>query len=90
MSFRFSCIKFSFILTCLLMKFKKLVFKPEKLKFKPLTFGFVKLNLLGSPFFESLSISAPAVYFNPITFPYLSKASPTASSNVFPNSTISK
>ena len=66
------------------------VFKPEKLKFKPSTLGFVKLNFNGFPFLANLSISGPAGYPRPRIFPLLSKASPTASSMVSPITLISK
>ena len=72
--------KFSSILVSLWIKFRKFVFSPEKLKSRPPTFGLVNLYLLGSPALESLSICGPAGYFNPITLPDLSKASPAASS----------
>ena len=44
----------------LFIKFLKLVLSPEKLKFKPSTFGFGNLNLLKSPFDAKLSILGPA------------------------------
>ena len=72
------------------MKLRKFVFKPEKLKLSPSTFGFVKLYLSGLPALESLSICGPAGYFKPITLPDLSKASPAASSKVSPKTCMSK
>ena len=66
------------------------VFKPEKLKFNPSTFGLVNLKALGFPSFARLSISGPAGYPKPSNFPLLSNASPTASSIVSPITVISK
>ena len=68
----------------------KFVFKPEKLKLRPLTLGIVKSYLLLSPFLDFLSINGPAGYSKPITFPHLSKASPIESSKVSPINFISK
>ena len=58
-SFRFSSTKFGFSIFFFWIKYKIAVFKPEKLKSNPGTFGLVNANAFGFPSWAYLSTKGP-------------------------------